>query len=83
MAGQGVPGHRLYGCSPSSYTVSERQPRLLSIAPGEPSPAGNERLHMYFLGQVSGLPPFLPATLFTALHRVLSFHLQPVLWGLL
>lgn len=58
MAGQGAPGHRLYGCSPSSYTVSERQPMLLSTALGEPSPVGNERLHMYFLGQVSGLLPY-------------------------
>lgn len=66
MAGQGALGHRLYGCSPSSYTDSEGQPRLLSIAPGEPSPAGNKRLHKCFLGQVLGLLPYLPSTLFTA-----------------
>lgn len=83
MAGQGAPGHRLYGCSPSSYTVSERQPRLLSTAPGEQSPVGNKRLHMYFLEQVLGLLPFPPSTRFTALLQVLSFHSRPLLWGLL
>lgn len=82
MAGQGAPGHRLYGCSPSSYRVSEEQPKLLSITPGVPSPAGNERLQEYFLRQVSGLLPFPPSTLFTVPLQVLSFHPQPLLWGL-
>lgn len=75
MAGQGAPGHRLYGYSPSSCTVAERWPRLLSIAPGGPGPAGNERLHMYFLGQVWGCYPFHPphcSLLFS--KSCLSFH---------
>lgn len=66
MAGQGAPGHRLYGCSPSSYPVSERRPRLLSTAPGEPSPAGEERPHVYSW-PVSGLLPILPSRLLTGL----------------
>lgn len=60
MAGQDAPGHRLYGCSPSSYRVSEGQPKLLSIAPGEPSPAGNERLHESSWASLRGCYPFCP-----------------------
>lgn len=72
MAGQDAPGHRLYGCSPSSYRLSEGQPKLLSIAPGEPSPARNERLHESFLGQVSG------AATLSALHTVHCSSPSPV-----
>lgn len=71
MAGQGAPGHRLYGYSPSSCTVAERWPRLLSIAPGGPGPAGNERLHMYFLGQVcSQCAPMTWESFCRLIHRL-------------